>query len=509
MNRLSQLMAFALGGVMAFALLQTLSACSDGRVAIDQVVRVFGTMTTIDPASERELERFYETYETYADAPTNLRQREHFRDAFRHVKAHYVAETDSRALIDAAIKGVEDLKPAPGSLVPRELVEAGLDAMMATLDPHSSYMNPDELRESRVITRGEFGGLGIEVTREEGRIKVVAPIEDTPASRAGIQAGDIIVRLDGDPVGDKTLSQAVKVMRGRPGEPITLTIAREGHAEFDVRIVRAVIAIRSVRWRMEGNVGYIRIVSFTEKVEKMLERAFDELMAQSGGRMQGVVLDLRNNPGGLLEQSLFVSDSFLDSGEIVSVRERHPRNNRVFEAEEGDLSGGLPMVVLINEGSASASEIVAGALKDHGRALIMGRRSFGKGSVQNLQPLPLEGGLRLTTARYYAPSGHTIQARGVLPDIVLKRSQAAEGGVKSEEARKITRESDLPGAFNGDSWQETPPHAALERDDCPQAGEKGDDRELGCALTYLQAGSTAAFLSALKRQVSAVPAPQL
>lgn len=501
MNRLSQLMAFVLGGAMAFGLLQTLSACSDGRVSINQVVRVFGTMTAIDPMGEKELERFYEAYETYSNNPENLRQRDHFRDAFRHVRAHYVVKTDDVQLINAALKGVEDLNIAPGTAAPRDVVEAGLDAMIEELDPHSSYLNPDELRESRVVTRGEFGGLGIEVVMEKGQIKVVSPIEDTPAFKAGIQAGDLITHLDGDPVGEKTLSQAVKVMRGRPGEPIVLTISRTGVPVFDVRVVRAVIQLRSVRWRMEGDVGYIRLVSFTEKVELMLDRAVDELMKESQGRMRGVVLDLRNNPGGLLDQSLYVSDSFLDQGVIVAIRERDRSNDRVFKAERGDLTHGLAMVVLINEGSASASEIVASALKDHGRAVVMGRRSFGKGSVQTIQPLPLEGGLRLTTARYYAPSGYTIQARGVAPDIVLNRAEP-EG---KEKVPSIPREADLPHAFNGDSVQERAAQATLEREICPAAGPKNEDRELGCALTYLRAGSTEAFLAAIAQKVTVSP----
>jgi len=501
MNRFSQLMAFALGGAMAFGLLQTLSACSDGRVAIDQVVRVFGSITPADPEGEKELGRFFDAYELYTNNPSNLRQRDHFRDAFRQVRANYVVETDSVKLIDAAIKGVTDLEVEPGSAEPRAVVEAGLDAMIATLDPHSSYLNPDELRETRVITRGEFGGLGIEVTMEEGLIKVVSPIEDTPAYRAGIVAGDLISHIDGNPIGGKTLSQSVKLMRGRPGEPIDLTIVREGTAPFEVRIVRAVIEVRSVRWHMEGDIAYVRVASFTEKVEPKLKQAFRELRQQAGANFKGVVLDLRNNPGGLLHQSLFVSDSFLDRGKIVSVRERDAERDRVFTAKPGDLSNGAAVVVLINEGSASASEIVAGALRDQNRAVVMGRRSFGKGSVQTIQPLPLEGGLRLTTARYYSPSGHTIQARGVGPDIVLSRPLPAN----AEQAQTYKREADLPGALNGDALQERPARATLDRDSCPTAGPKNEDRELGCALAYLHAGTAEAFLAAIAHEVSVSP----
>jgi len=503
MNRFSQFMAFILGGAMAFGLLQTLSACSDGRVDIGQVVRVFGSSSTIDPAQEKELSRFYEIYDTYSNNPSNLRQREHFRDAYRHILANYVTKPDSAKLIDVAIKGGEDLKAKPGSIEPRAVVEAGLDAMMASLDPHSSYLNPEELIETRVLTRGEFGGLGIEVTMEDGVIKVVSPIEDTPAFRAGILAGDRISHIDGDPIVGKTLSQAVKLMRGRPGEPIELTIQRDGVPDFDVRVVRAVIEVRSVRWHMEGDTAYIRIASFTEKVEPKLEQAFAELHKQAGPTFKGVVLDLRNNPGGLLLQSLFVSDSFLERGKIVSVRERDVRRDRDFLAKAGDLSGGAPMVVLINEGSASASEIVAGALKDQGRAVVMGRRSFGKGSVQTIQPLPLEGALRLTTARYFSPSGHTIQARGVAPDIVLKRHAPAD----AKATPTFTREADLPGALNGDTLAERPARAKLDRDACPVAGPKNDDRDLGCALAYLHAASTEAFLAAIAQEVSSSSPP--
>ncbi|HEY9079782.1 MAG TPA: S41 family peptidase [Magnetovibrio sp.] len=486
---------------MAFGLLQTLSACSDGRVAIDQVVRVFGSMTPADPEGEKELVRFYETYDLYSNNPGNLRQRDHFRDAFRQVRANYVVETDSVQLIDAAIQGVKDLNAEPASLEPRAVVEAGLDAMIATLDPHSSYLNPDELRDTQVITRGEFGGLGLEVTMEKGLVKVVSPIEDTPAYRAGIIAGDRISHIEGEPIGGKTLSQSVKLMRGRPGEPIVLTIMRDGEAPFDVRIVRAVIEVRSVRWHMEDDIAYVRIASFNEKVEPKLKQAFQELHAQAGPNFKGVVLDLRNNPGGLLFQSLFVSDSFLDRGKIVSVRERDRRRDRVFMAKPGDLSNGAAVVVLINEGSASASEIVAGALRDQGRAVVMGRRSFGKGSVQTIQPLPLEGALRLTTARYYSPSGHTIQARGVGPDIVLSRPLPAN----AEEAQTYKREADLPGALNGDSLAEKPARATLDRETCPTAGPDGEDRELGCALAYLHAGTTEAFLATIAHEVSATP----
>lgn len=509
MRRAPQLIAFVLGGALAFTLLQSLSACTEGRVALDQVVHALGS-NALDPSAASELQRFYDTYDQYANDPANERQRAHFRDAFRLVRADYVTEVDAAGLIDAAIQAVHELESQPHAVDPRLLVETALDGMMAKLDPHSSYLNPDEYKESHIVTKGEFGGLGIEVIMEDGVVRVVSPIEDTPAYRAGIEAGDLITHLNGGPLKDKTLSDAVKVMRGRPGTTIVLTIERIGFKPFDVSITRAVIRVRSVRWHLEGDVGYVRITSFTEQVEGKLIEAMDALMVQAANAqtpLQGVVLDLRNNPGGLLDQSLFVSDAFLEGGEIVSVRERDARRDRVFLAEPGDLAQGLAMVVLINEGSASASEIVAGALKDQNRALIMGRRSFGKGSVQTIQPLPVEGALRLTTARYFAPSGHTIQARGVAPDIALTRVPPEN----VDEAAHVRREADLPGALNGDTMAERTVQASFPRTNCPKAGPKGDDLELGCALSYLHAGSTAVFLDTLTTTIpSAVPtAPAL
>lgn len=506
MSRVSQLAAFAFGGAVAFTLLQGLSACTEGRVSIDQVTSVF-VVKGLDAGAEQELQRFYETFDLYSNDVANERQRQHFRDAFRLVRSDYVTEVDPAALIDAAIKAVDETQPKPHAVDPHALVETGLDGMMAKLDPHSSYLNPDEYTESHVITKGEFGGLGIEVMMEDGAIKVVSPIEDTPAFRAGVEAGDIITHLDGVSVKDKPLSEAVQLMRGRPGTSIRLTLERAGFDAFDVSITRAVIQVRSVRWNLEGQIGYVKVTSFTEQVEGKLTAAMDAMFAQAaaqGKPLTGVVLDLRNNPGGLLDQSLFVSDAFLEGGEIVSVRERDTNRDRTFMAEPGDLSRGLPMVVLINEGSASASEIVAGALKDHNRAIIMGRRSFGKGSVQTIQPLPVEGALRLTTARYFAPSGHTIQARGVAPDIVLTRL-VPEG---AEEPQQIPREADLPGALGGDAMEERAPMVTVPRENCPKAGPKSDDFELGCALTYLQSGSLATFLNRVPIAVQAVPALQ-
>ncbi|MFC1673560.1 S41 family peptidase [Pseudomonadota bacterium] len=485
MNRITQLMGFVLGGALAFVVLQGVSGCADGRGLV---------VSTLDQGGFQQLQRFDSAYDTYVNDPANSRQREHFRDVYRFLRANYVIAVDDAKLIDDALIGIEEMDPAPraGGVAPDVLVEAALDKMLASLDPHSSYLNPDELKESMIITRGEFGGLGIEVIMEDGLIKVVSPIEDTPAYKAGIQAGDLITHLDGEEIKGKTLSQAVKIMRGRPGTAIHITVSRADLAPFEVRIVRDIIQVRSVKWRLEGDYAYIRLVSFTAKVEPRLEQTFAELADIPG--LKGIVLDLRNNPGGLLDQSVFVADAFLESGQVVAVRERDPKRDRIYMARPGDLGQGLPLVVLINEGSASASEIVAGALKDHGRATIMGRRSFGKGSVQTIQPMTVEGAVRITTALYYMPSGHTIQARGVAPDVILSLPEPENG----EEAPHIRREADLPGAFNGDAVADAQALARLPLENCPAAGPEGKDLELGCALMYLSKGSATAFEDALR-----------
>jgi carboxyl-terminal processing protease len=498
MNRFAQLMTFALGGVLAFSMLQSLSACSDGRVSIEQVVEVFSA--GMDDSAQSELRRFNDAYATYTNDPANDRFRDHFRNTFRLVRANYVVEVDDTKLIDDALKGIASLEPKPHGETPSVLVEAALDGMLAGLDPHSSYLNPDEYLQMKIDNRGEFGGLGISVTMDDklGLIRVISPIEDTPAFKAGIEPGDLITHLDGAEVKGMTLSDGVNIMRGQPGEPIVLTILRTGKAPFDVKIVRDIIRVKSVRWRLEGNIGYLQVTSFTEQVDSKLEQASADMFAeaaQNNVTVQGVVLDLRGNPGGLLDQALYVSDAFLEDGQIVSVRERNPRNDRVYMSEPGDLTHGLPLVVLINEGSASASEIVAGALKDHGRAMIMGRRSFGKGSVQTIQPLPAEGALRLTIARYFAPSGHTIQARGVLPDIVINRPLPENG----KDEREIRREEDLTDVLKGDDIADRAITATLESTSCPVVVyQDRDDPELGCALAYLHAGSAPAFLASLQ-----------
>jgi carboxyl-terminal processing protease len=343
-----------------------------------------------------------------------------FGDVFEKVRADYVEETTDQQLIENAING-----------------------MLAALDPHSSYLNAKSFEEMQVQTRGEFGGLGIEVTMENGLVKVVSPIDDTPAFRAGIQPGDFIVELNGQPVMGLTLSEAVDKMRGPVDSDIKLTIQRGETEPFEVTLTRAVIKIQSVRGRLEGgDIAYLRITSFSEQTDAGIEAQLKKLKEESKGKLIGVVLDLRNNPGGLLDQAVAVSDAFLDKGEIVSTRGRHEDDAQRYNARAGDIADGLPMVVLINGGSASASEIVAGALQDHHRAIVLGTKSFGKGSVQTIIPVPGHGAIRLTTARYFTPSGRSIQALGIDPDIVAQQAK-----VEIIEPERRIGEADLRGAL--------------------------------------------------------------
>lgn len=331
----------------------------------------------------------------------------------------------------------------------KELIEAALSGMMSSLDPHSSYMPPKNFEDMQVETKGEFGGLGIEVTMENGLVKVIAPIDDTPASRAGMRPNDLIAELDGKPIMGLTLSEAVELMRGQKGTPITLTVLREGESEpLEIRIVRDTIRIRAVRTRVEGpdkNIAYIRLTTFNQQTTKSLKQAFNELPAEIGSKnIAGYIIDLRNNPGGLLREAISVSDTMLDRGEIVSTRGRNENDSSRFSARRGDMAKGLPIVVMINGGSASASEIVAGALQDHHRAIIIGTQSFGKGSVQSITPLGNDGALRMTTARYYTPSGRSIQATGITPDIIAEQKLPED-----LKDRKGRREADLRGALDG------------------------------------------------------------
>jgi carboxyl-terminal processing protease len=328
-----------------------------------------------------------------------------FADVFNRVRAEYVDPVSDR-----------------------ELIENALNGMLTGLDPHSNYMNAKTFRDMQVQTRGEFGGLGIEVSQENGFIKVVSPIDDTPASRAGIKPGDLILALDGQTVQGMSLNDAVDKMRGPPNSKIKLTIKREGvDKPIEVTLTREVIKIQPVKAHLEGgDVGYIRITSFNELTDSGLRKAYQQLRSQAGDKLHALVLDLRNNPGGLLDQAVAVCDDFIDHGEVVSTRARHPEDSQLWNAKGGDITGGLPMVVLINGGSASASEIVAGALQDHRRAILLGTRSFGKGSVQTVIPLPGNGAIRLTTARYYTPSGRSIQGLGISPDIQVEETRTEQ-----------------------------------------------------------------------------------
>jgi len=334
-----------------------------------------------------------------------------------------------------------------------KLVENAINGMLSSLDPHSGYLNKKSFEEMQTQTRGEFGGLGIEVTMENNIVKVISPIDDTPAARAGLQPNDLITHLDAKPVTEMTLNEAVDKMRGVPGTKITLTVRRGGIGgqPFDVTLTRAVIRIQSVRWEPKKDVAYIRITTFNEQTQPGLDKAMEEVEKQMKGKLIGYVLDLRNNPGGLLDQAVSVASTFLDAGkEIVSTRGRHAEENQSYVAKEGEKTHGRPVVVLINGGSASASEIVAGALQDHRRGILVGTKSFGKGSVQTIIPIAGGGAMRLTTARYYTPSGRSIQQLGIEPDIVVQPAKIEEVA----QGQGI-READLRGALTNDTEKES------------------------------------------------------
>lgn len=357
-----------------------------------------------------------------------------FGDIFERIRSQYVEDVDEAKLIEAAI-----------------------DGMLTSLDPHSSYLSPDDAAAMRVQTRGEFGGLGIEVTQEEGFVKVVSPIDGTPADEAGIEAGDFITHVDGESLLGLTLDDAVDLMRGPVGSEIVITVVREGEDEpFDVSIIRDTITLTAVRTRLEGATPILRVTTFNDQTYPNLEQGLQKQIEEAGGidNINGIVLDLRNNPGGLLTQAIKVSDAFLDEGEIVSTRGRAPEDGERFNAEKGDLAQGKPIVVLINGGSASASEIVAGALQDHRRAIVVGTKSFGKGSVQTVMPLRGDGAMRLTTARYYTPSGRSIQALGVSPDIVVEQPRRRPNEDEEDTDVRTRSEADLRGRLSNDSLSE-------------------------------------------------------
>jgi carboxyl-terminal processing protease len=361
-----------------------------------------------------------------SNTPETYKQLNLFGDVFELVRSNYVDDVNDDTLVEGAING-----------------------MLTALDPHSNYLNSKNFNDMKVQTRGEFGGLGIEVSMENGLVKVVSPIDDTPAAHAGLKPGDLITHLDGTPIQGLTLPEAVEKMRGPINSELTLTIRREGREPFDVKLTRANIKIQSVRSHIESNnVAYIRITSFNEQTDVGLNNAMKNLKQQSNNKLIGVVLDLRNNPGGLLDQAVAVSDAFLDKGEIVSTRGRRADDAQRYNARAGDIASGLPLTVLINGGSASASEIVAGALQDHHRAILIGTKSFGKGSVQTIIPLAGHGAMRLTTARYYTPSGRSIQARGIDPDIIVDAAKIERTPAKDDKAASAADKKDDKSAKN-------------------------------------------------------------
>ncbi|MGB1045871.1 MAG: S41 family peptidase [Candidatus Puniceispirillaceae bacterium] len=383
-----------------------------------------------------------------------------FGDIFQRVRESYVDEVDEKALIEAAING-----------------------MLTSFDPHSSFLDTENFSNMQVQTKGKFGGLGIEITMENGVIKIVSPIDDTPAAKVGLQPEDYIVAVDGEPILGMALSEAVDKLRGKVGSDVTVTIQREQNEPFDVTVTRDTIKIRSVRSEVFDDIGYLRITTFSEQTSPGLNDAVEKIFAEHGDKVKGFVLDLRNNPGGLLNEAIAVTDAFLEAGEIVSTRGRDAENASRAYAKPGDIARGLPLVVLINSGSASASEIVAGALKDHQRAVLLGTRSFGKGSVQSVIPVSGTGAMRLTTARYYTPSGVSIQATGITPNIevALARIEKLEGGITREENLKGALDS--PGsAESGDSDKADDKADA----DAAPADQSEIDYQLARALDLIQ-----------------------
>ena len=380
-----------------------------------------------------------------------------FGDIFQRVRESYVDEVDDKKLIEAAING-----------------------MLTSLDPHSSYLNSDNFSDMQVQTKGKFGGLGIEITMENGLVKIVSPIDETPAARAGLQPEDLIIAVDKQPIMGMTMSDAVDLLRGEVGSSVTVTVKRGTNEPFDISLTRDTIKIRSVRAKMFDDIGYLRITTFSEQTSPGLYKEVEKMFAKHGDKLKGFVLDLRNNPGGLLNQAIKVSDAFLDRGEIVSTRGREDKDiSRAF-AREGDIARSLPLVVLINSGSASASEIVAGALKDHQRAVLMGTRSFGKGSVQSVLQVSGRSAMRLTTARYYTPAGISIQAKGITPDVEveLARIETLSGG--------NMREEDLRGALDKSTTNGTKETGSKDNKNAAAADQSEVDYQLARALDLIR-----------------------
>ncbi len=394
----------------------------------------------------------------YSDDNDVYKQLNLFGEVYERVRSEYVEKVSDKELIEAAING-----------------------MLQSLDPHSSYLNAESFTEMKIQTKGEFGGLGIEVTMENGLVKVVSPIDDTPAAKAGIETGDYISHIGDEPVMGLTLSEAVEKMRGPINTELKITVIRDGIEAFDLNIKRAIIKVTSIKAKKKEDVAYLRITSFTQKTFKNLVKEYNKLSIQMNGNIKGLVLDLRNNPGGLLDQAVSVSDAFLERGEIVSTRGRDNSGEQRFNASKGDITNGLPIVVLINGGSASASEIVAGALQDHKRGILMGTQTFGKGSVQTIIPVTSKGAVRLTTARYFTPSGNSIQAKGISPDIYVPQSK-----IEVLENKNSRREADLRGALDKEKNNIEKEKLEEKNLDINQENETVQDYQLNRAIDLIR-----------------------
>ena len=420
-------------------------------------IALFAFSTTHQAAIAVERPAYDETFE----------QLELFADVLARVRSQYVVEVDDSALIEDAMNG-----------------------MLQSLDPHSSYISPDSFKNLRMNNKGEYGGLGMEVTMEDGFVKVIAPIDDTPAKRAGVKAGDFITEIEGKSLLGYTLNEAVDQMRGKPGEAINITIVREGEEPINLDITREVIKRQTVKFEMKDGIGYARIAQFNEKAADGLRGAISELQVENGGRLPGMILDLRGNPGGLLTQSVEVSSVFLDGGEVVSTRGRRADDVNVFNAQKGQMAKNVPLIVLVDGASASASEIVAGALQDKGRALILGTTTFGKGSVQDVIPLRggRDGALKITTQRYYTPNGRSIQASGIKPDIMI--SAIPDDG----KDKKRFSEASLPNSIANENTEDTTDNEEsvveeVKIDYPPEGFEISDDYQLQQAIALLKSGT--------------------
>ena len=456
----------------------------------------------------QELSRFFEFSDQYVDESEPAYLRESFTAAFTRAfyqtRHNFAGDVTDTSLVDAAIDGIAELSPTPQATPSEQLTEASVNTMLTSLDRYSGFLDQRAFLFLQQQTRGEFGGLGVEITMEEDHVKVISPIDGTPAFRAGIQPGDLITHLDGDNVAGMTLPEAVDRMRGQVGTDIDLRIQREAKAPFDVTITRALIRIKSVRWRREGNAGYVRITTFDENATANLAQAIEQLHGEIGPDMSGIVLDLRNNPGGLRDEGIDVSDIFLRDGGIVSMRGRHQSTNESFSAESGDSGELIPLVVLINRGSASASEIVAGALQDNGRGIVMGQRSFGKGSVQTIIPLPGQVAMRLTTAHYYSPSGRGVEGAGIMPNVFIKPAPKPDDTAESAEAEEGEEGEPIPDEPTDNAAAPAPddpndrptPYVEVDEAQCPDTA--ADDAVLGCALALLQSGGLDQFMTALR-----------